>query len=206
MNDRRLLLYGFGGHARSVADVALSCGYTHLVFVDRQARPHETFAGHAVLPAFALVEGNWPAAIAASGDAATREKQCEELASLGFDLISVISPLSSVARNAEVAEGCFVGHHAHIGPCARVGRSTIINTGAVVEHDACVGKFAHVSVNATLAGCSCLGNFSMLGAGATVIDKVSIGNHITIGAGGVAIKNIDAPGVYAGIPCKLIQK
>ncbi len=206
MDERRLLLYGFGGHARSVANVALGRGYTRLVFVDSQAQPHETFAGHAVLPAFALLKGQWPEAIAASGNALTRQKQCEELTRLGFELASVISPLSSVACNAEVGRGCFVGHHAHVGPSARLGRGAIVNTGAVVEHDAGVGEFAHVSVNATLAGRSCLGSFSMLGAGATVIDNVSIGNHITIGAGAVVIRNIDAPGIYAGVPCKPIQK
>lgn len=206
MNERKLLLYGFGGHARSVADVALSCGYTSLLFVDAQARPGETFAGHSVVSTFKHLEGNWPHAIAASGNAEIRQKQCDELAAQSFHLVSVLSPLSSIAHNSEVANGSFVGHHAHIGPCARVGRGTIINTGAVVEHDSSVGDFAHVSVNATLAGRSCLGSFSMLGAGATVIDGVSIGDHITIGAGSVVIRNIESPGVYAGSPCRSIRK
>ena len=36
-----LVIYGCGGHARSVADVALSNGIRHLIFVDEQARKDE---------------------------------------------------------------------------------------------------------------------------------------------------------------------
>ncbi|MEF9962878.1 MAG: acetyltransferase [Comamonas sp.] len=206
MSDRKLLVYGFGGHARSVADVALCCGYTHLVFVDAQARPHEAFIGHPVVPTFEHLQGGWSEAIAASGDGSKRQSQLDELTQLGFQVVSVLSPRSTIACNAEVAMGSFVGHHAHIGPSARVGRGVIINTAAVVEHDTYVGDYAHVSVNATLAGSSGMGNFSMLGAGATVIDGITIGDHITVGAGSVVIQSIVTPGVYAGVPCQSIRK
>lgn len=202
MRERRLLLYGYGGHARSVADVALSAGYTHLVFVDAQAQCNETFAGHPVVVDFSDVQGHWPEAIAVSGSASLRIKQWEHLESLGFQLTSILSPLSSIACNADVGKGSFVGHHAHVGPCARIARGTIINTGAVVEHDSSVGEFSHVSVNASMAGRSCLGSFSMLGAGATLIDNVVVGDRVTVGAGSVVVKNIDSPGVYVGVPCK----
>ncbi|WP_423934933.1 NeuD/PglB/VioB family sugar acetyltransferase [Comamonas sp. 23] len=206
MSDRKLLVYGFGGHARSVADVALCCGYTHLAFVDAQARPHETFIGHPVVSAFGDLQGDWSEAIAASGDGSKRQMQLDELTQLGFQVISLLSPRSTIAFNAKVAIGSFVGHHAHIGPGACVGRGAIVNTAAVVEHDTYVGDFAHVSVNATLAGSSRIGNFSMLGAGATVIDRITIGDHTMVGAGSVVIRSIASPGVYAGAPCKPIRK
>jgi sugar O-acyltransferase (sialic acid O-acetyltransferase NeuD family) len=202
MRERKLLLYGFGGHARSVGDVALRAGYTSLVFVDAQARVGETFCGHPVVAEFSKVQGEWYEAIATSGNAELREQQCAQLQSLGFELTSIVSPLGSVARNAEIGEGSFVGHHAHVGPAAQIGRGAIVNTGAVVEHDALVGEFAHVSVNAALAGRACLGRFSMLGAGATVIDGVRVGDHATVGAGAVVTSDIRLPGVYAGVPCR----
>lgn len=206
MPERKLLLYGYGGHARSVADVALSCGYSSLVFVDSEARPGETFAQHAVVRDFLLVEGSWPFAIAASGDARTRQQQFTDLQERGFSLVSIMSPSSSIAATSELGQGCFVGHHAHVGPSARVGQGTIINTGAIVEHDCNVGEFAHISVNATLAGRGKLGNFSMLGAGSVAIDRVSICDYTIIGAGSVVIRNITDPGVYAGSPCKALRR
>ena len=206
MSDRKLLVYGFGGHARSVADVALCSGYTHLAFVDAQARPHETFSGHPVVPTFGDLQGDWSEAIAASGDGSKRQMQVDELLQRGFQVVTVLSPRSTIAFNAEVAIGSFVGHHAHIGPGARVGRGAIINTAAVVEHDTQVGDFTHVSVNATLAGSSKIGTVSMLGAGSTVIDGIIIGDHTTVGAGSVVIRSIANPGIYVGAPCKLLRK
>jgi UDP-N-acetylbacillosamine N-acetyltransferase len=41
--DTGLLILGFGGHARSVADVAIASGITQLCFIDANAKPNESF-------------------------------------------------------------------------------------------------------------------------------------------------------------------
>jgi UDP-N-acetylbacillosamine N-acetyltransferase len=104
-----------------------------------------------------------------------------------------------------VAEGSFVGHHAHIGPMARIGVAGIINTGAIVEHECVVGDYVHVSVNATLAGRSRLGDCVFLGAGAVVIDSIEIATGITVGAGGVVTSSLHQPGTYVGVPVRHVR-
>jgi len=202
---RRLLILGCGGHARSMADVALAAGYAELLFVDAQARPGETLLGfpvHKGLPE--RLPATWEC-LPGSGDGHHRAKQMEQLDALGWPVATLISPLASIGAHSHIGRGSVVAHHAHIGPQAHIGMGCIINTAAVVEHDCQVGDYTHVSVHATLAGASRIGSFCMLGAGATVIDRVAIADDICIGAGGVVIAAITRPGTYVGAPARPVD-
>lgn len=199
MKGRRLIILGFGGHARSVADIAVACGYSDLIFVDGNAREGEHFLGHPVLASLDISAQSCDV-FPGGGDNTRRKQQCEDIVLLGLTPATLISPLASIGIGSSVAAGCFVGNHAHIGPMAEVSLGCIINSGAIVEHESKVGAYSHVSVNASIAGRSTLGSLSMLGAGATIIDGVDVGDHITIGAGAVVHRSISAPGIYVGIP------
>ena len=204
-SSKKLLVFGFGGHARSVADIALTCGYEDMLFLEATAKVGESFLGYPVVKDAARLDPSWCLAFAASGDGAQRKRQCELIDAMGLSLVSLVSPLASVGAGCDIASGCFVGHHAHIGPLVRIGRSAIVNTGAIVEHESCIGEFSHVSVNATIAGRSKLGSFSMLGAGATIIDGVSTVDYVTIGAGAVVINCVSSSGIYAGVPARRLN-
>ena len=205
MADKKLLIMGFGGHARSVADVALACGYIDLLFVDIHAIPNENFLGHPVLKNLENLDNSWRYAIAASGDSRLRREQCASIELLGLTTISLISPTATVGLGSVIGPGSFVGHHAHIGPMVEIGRACIINTGAAVEHESYVGDYSHVSVNAIMAGRSKLGSFSMVGAGAVIIDGVSVSDEVIIGAAAAVIDDIQTSGTYVGVPALRIS-
>lgn len=200
-----LLILGFGGHARSVADVALAAGVTDFYFVDKNARSGESFLGFPVVAQRpdTLPEG-W-SAFPGSGDNAMREKQSNLLEELEWPIATVISPTASVGVGSNIGLGSFIAHHAHIGPMAKIGAACIVNTAAVIEHECQIGNFTHISVNATIAGCSQIGHSAMIGAGATIIDNVQIADNITIGAGGVVKDSLVERGVYVGVPVKPVH-
>ncbi len=195
-----LIVLGFGGHARSVADVALSAGIADLIFVDDNARPGEVFGRFPVVRDFpaSLVAG-W-AVMPASGDNHTRAEQLRRINANGWPVASVVSKSASIGFGAILGPGCFIAHHAHIGPLASVGEGVILNTGAVVEHDCRIGDFVHVSVNATVAGKTNIGNYCFLGAGSTVIDGVVVTAEVTVGAGACVHRDLKSPGTYVGVP------
>ena len=199
-----LVLMGFGGHARSVADVALKAGYLRLVFVEETAADAERFLDFPVQPSMPAPDGEW-VYMPCAGNNRRRFEQLRELTAANLAVATIVSPSATIGCGATIAAGCFVGHHAHIGPLARIGAGCIINTAAVVEHDCAVGECAHVSIHSTMAGYSALGDRVFLGAGAVVIDKVSVTSEVIIGAGGVVVKSIDSAGVYAGIPVRRIS-
>lgn len=197
-----LRLLGCGGHARSVADVALSLGIERLEFVDAKARPGETILGHPVLTeaAGALAAG-W-ACFPAAGDNHRRARQVAEIRAAGWPLASVISARATLGAGSRLGPGCFVGHQAHVGPLASIGMGCIVNSAACVDHEGRLGDFVHVAVGAVLAGRVSVGDFAFIGAGATVIDGLSVAAGALVGAGAVVIRDIAAAGTWIGVPAR----
>jgi sugar O-acyltransferase (sialic acid O-acetyltransferase NeuD family) len=198
-----LLILGFGGHARSVADVALACGIQQLQFVDLNAYPGESFLGFSVLNAWqGALPSDWQA-FPAAGDNACRRQQCEEIIQRGWPLATLLSPTATRGVGSQIAPGTLLAHHAHVGPMASIGMGCIINTSAIVEHEVIVGNYSHVSIGARIAGRSKVGSNVFIGAGATVIDRIQVEDNIILGAGGCAIHNLSQNRTYVGVPAKL---
>jgi UDP-N-acetylbacillosamine N-acetyltransferase len=201
MPHASLLLIGFGGHARSVADVALAAGFERLLFVAEHGESGETFAGFPVVRDMPSPADGW-VCLPCAGNNLHRREQFRRLAAERWSIATVISPRATVGIGASVGPGSFLGHHAHVGPMTRIGTGAIVNTGAAIEHDCVLGEFCHVSVNASVAGRCQLGDLVFIGAGATVIDGISISGEVTIGAGSVAVADVNSPGTYAGVPAR----
>jgi UDP-N-acetylbacillosamine N-acetyltransferase len=202
--ERALVLLGCGGHARSIADVALAAGYERLLFVDEGTRPGETILGFPTQQELPQRGEDWDY-IPATGDNKRRLEQLHQLEAAGLQAITIISPRATLGFGSMIGPGSFVAHHAHIGPAARIGAGCIVNTSAVVEHDCVVGDCSHVSIRACMGGHSRLGEQVFLCAGAVVIDKITIGSQITIGAGAVVIADIHEQGVYVGVPARRVN-
>lgn len=200
-----LVIYGCGGHARSVASAVKS--KWSVVFVDENAKPGEQMLG---CPVYRLPEQvpNIQNAAHHVALGALRKKKAlyEALRQAGCFLPVLIAPGAVVAEGAELGAGVFIGVGAYVGPNARIGENTIINTHAVAEHDTVIGAHTHVSINAAVAGYSRLGSEVMLGAGATVIDKRSVGDQIVIGASAVVVCDLGEPGTYVGVPARRVPR
>lgn len=199
--NKSIIIYGCGGHARSLADVAISNGVTDIIFIDKNARENETLFGFRVLQSLPTIK--YANCIVAIGENQQRAIIFETLKKQ--DIITLIAKNAYIGCNANVAIGTFVAQGAHLGPNSVIGENTIINTRSVIEHDCIVGNHSHISVNSVMAGKSVVGDFVMIGAGATVIDNIKICSHVVIGSGAVVVNDIDEPGVYVGVPAKKIK-
>jgi UDP-N-acetylbacillosamine N-acetyltransferase len=203
---RGLVILGFGGHARSVADIALALGIKELLFVDGAARADESLWGFPVRKTFnddKLPDG-WQA-FAASGNNQIRYNQVATILGLSWPLATLISPTATIGGEAIISAGCFIGHQAHVGPLSSIGTACVINTHAAVDHECKIGDYTHVSVNSSVAGRCRLGSFVFLGTGAVVIDNVCIADSITVGAGSVVVESLAEPGTYVGAPARSIK-
>jgi len=202
-SSKGLYILGFGGHARSIADVAILAGWNNFVFVDRNARAGEQFHSFEVLSNFPQpINPKWKV-FPAAGDNRRRREQVDG-AKAG--LATVISPQATVGLGARIGEATLVCHGVHIGPDAYLGRGIILNTHSVIEHEVEIGDFSHISVNATIAGRARVGANVMVGAGAVLIDSVTVCDNVIIGAGAVVVSDITEPGTYVGIPARRIDK
>lgn len=202
---KQLIILGCGGHARSVADVALSTGTADLIFLDPNMEDKKTLFGFPIQKEIIEIpSGNWQFFVAL-GDNLKRFHEIKRIGEHSWSLAKVISLTATVGIDSLIAEGCFIGHHAHVGPMVTLGLGGIINTAAVVEHDSCIGAYTHISVNTTLAGYVSIGDRCFIGAGATIVDGIKICADVIVGAGAVVTKDIESPGTYVGVPARRIK-
>lgn len=206
--NKVMLIWGCGGHGRSVSNVAQRLGFRKVLFIDPGARHNESVNEIPVYSDFdcmSVAEGfgsNDCVAIPCNGNSDLRFKQLSAIEALGLELRSVISQRASVSPTSSIAGGVFVGDFCHVGPRSNIGRAVILNTGSIVEHDSSIGELSHVSVNAAVCGNSKVGSRTMIGAGSTVIDSVTISSDVTVAAGACVVSDLTLKGLYKGVPAK----
>src|ERR1700761_6577787 len=138
MTTKGLVIFGFGGHARSVAEVARATGFDELVFIEETTEGGESLWGHRVQRQFdEPLPAGWQA-FPSSGDNRGRQVQLKAIQHRAWPLATLIAPTATICRGASISSGTFVAHHAHLGPESRIGTGCIINTGAVVDHESVI--------------------------------------------------------------------
>jgi len=187
----RLLIVGAGGHGRSVAEAVLAAGEFELVgFVDDAAPGLVKVWDFAVLGTTADL-GRYRIhadhAVVAVGNNAVRESLCNSLLAAGFELATIVHPRAIVSPRAVVGQGCTVMAGAIVGTEAKLGCGVIVNCGAVVDHNAQVNDYAHLAVNACMAGDSELGRSASMQAGS------ALGHGCTVAAGAVMLSGTALP-------------
>lgn len=203
---KTLYIFGCGGHARSIINsLKNNC---HIVLVDPNCGEGEKILGCETLKneiffsSMANTEFNF---IVGIGDNAQRKKMYERALSVGGKPINVCAESAVTGLDYSMTEGIFLAEKAYLGPQALVGCDSIINTGAVIEHETRIGEHTHIAPGATVCGRCSIGNNVFLGAGSTVIDKTNIADDVIIGAGSVVTKDILEKGTYAGCPARRVH-
>ncbi len=211
----RLVIWGAGGHAKVVADLARACGYRLVGHVDRDPERVGTIAE----PGGAIVvydeqtfrkllveqdEDEFDAIAIAVGANGPRLAAVQALNNTSL-LPPLVHPTAILSPSCKLGAGTVVMPKVVVNASTSVGQACILNTGCIVEHDCCLGDGVHVSPNATLAGGVSVGTLSWIGAGATVIQQVTIGDSVIVGAGAVVIENIPNGTTVVGCPARPIR-
>ena len=197
-----IVIFGCGGHGRSVGDVILfNDPAARLIYVDSAARTGETILGFDALRD--VPDDTSYSCIVGIGDNAARKTMFDLISrKTGLTVISVISRTAHLGRNSRIEAGSFIGNFCHVGPEVSVGCNSILNNACVVDHEVSIGRHCHIGPNATISGRSKIGDLVFIGVGATVIDKVSVCSNVIIGAGATVTKDITEPGTYVGTPVR----
>jgi acetyltransferase EpsM len=186
-----IVIYGCGGHGKSVADLLHALGSYRIVgFIDDGVPAGELVMGYPVLGG-----GEQLAALASQGvrlavnavggigNLGVRLSVFERLAAAGFANPAVVHPRAFLEPGARLEAGVQVFPFAYVGSDVRVGFGSIINTGAIVSHDCVIEAYANVSPGATLAGGVRIGRGALIGMRATVNLLVNVGAGARIGNG-----------------------
>lgn len=195
---KRYLVLGGGGHARVIIDILASYNIPIEAIVAPELGRTQEFKGLKHLRKDDEVRhynANEVTLVNALGSLPDQYNLREELfkrfKKADYQFLTVVSGAAIISKYAILEEGVQVLPGAVLNAC-NVGENSIVNTGAIVEHDVIIGKHCHIAPGATICGNVTLGNNVHLGAGATVIQGIDIGDSAIVGAGSVVSKNLSA--------------
>jgi len=201
--EKRLVIYGAGGHGRSLAALIRTSGVYEIVgFLDDGVAPGEEVLGLTMLGGSGklnqLAKDGVRLAVngvGGIGDLQSRLAVYDLLSRSGFHTPTVIHPTAFIEDSTVLADGAQVFPFAYLGTQVQVGYGCIINTGAVVSHDCKLSAYVNLSPGATLAGSVQVGEATLIGMRATVNLNVHIGTQARIGNGATVKADVPDGGV-----------
>jgi len=114
----------------------------------------------------------------------------EMLVNEGLAPVTIAHPTAWIAANAEIGVGSQILAGAIIGAEARLGRQCIVNSHALVEHEASLSDAVEIAPSATVLGLTQIGVNTLVGASATILSRLTIGSDVMIGAGAIISTDI----------------
>lgn len=208
--SNHVAIIGDGGHARSLLDVCRSVA-TYSISLGGSIRPGRCVPDSRQMTAegwrrLATDYNRYLLGVGQIKYDTTRKQLYGLLDSLGMAPITLISPDASVSQQAYIRPGAQIMRRVVVNANAAIGANTIINSGAIVEHDCTIGPHCHVCPGATISGGATVGEMCFIGANSTVLNGITIGNQVVLGAGGVAVTDLTRPGLYLGNPAAFIKE
>jgi acetyltransferase EpsM len=215
--SRSLLIWGAGGHAKVVRDLATDQGWVVVGYIDRDvptpirsatSTELNVIEGEDSLKTRLLQGASLPAQASGIalgiGNNSTRFECGKILGS--YAAPPLIHSRAAVSPSALIGIGSVLLAAAVVNADTTIGRWAIINSGAIVEHDCRIADAAHISPGAVLTGGVSVGPLSWVGAGVVVLPGVTIGARTVIGAGAVVTRDVEDDVVVAGIPARIVRR
>jgi sugar O-acyltransferase (sialic acid O-acetyltransferase NeuD family) len=194
-----ILIYGAGGHAKSVMEIVMQNNLHSIVgivdddkdLVGKKVLGIPVLGTRAVLPTLKS-QGVKLAANGVGGiiEYTGRMRIFEFLESFGFSFPVMIHPRATVETSAKIGEGVQVFANAYVGADTILESRCMINTNSVVSHDCEIGSFTHIAPGAMLAGHVHVGEQTLVGMGVTTTIGLKIGSQVRIGNGAIILANI----------------
>lgn len=137
-----------------------------------------------------------------------RRKISEKFRSLpGFEFPNLIHPSTFVDTDVvsmgvgnAIARGC-------VFTCdIAMGDFNFFNLNVTIGHDCKIGSCNVINPGCNVSGGVEMGDSILVGTGASIIEQKKIASETTIGAGAVVVRDIVEPGIWAGVPAKVLTK
>jgi len=166
----KLLIIGAGTFSTEVEEMARLLGYDEIAFVDDN--PKKAVAGPVIgtTDDINMLRATFDNAIVAIGNNQNRMKYHKLLEEAAYVIPTLIHPMAYVSPDAVISAGCIVRAFAVVGRYAELGKATILNLGAKVDHHCRIGEGSHLLINSVVRGSRKVEAGSWIKAGEVVED------------------------------------
>lgn len=211
--DKKVVIFGSGGHARSIlTEILKDNEFKVLGFVDEnKARGTlvELYDGvkYEVISDLGnlheVIDENTYGVIGV-GLNYLRQKIANEVINKypDFKWAKIISKNSIINGNVNINDGTIIMSASIINTGTNLGRHCIINTRTILEHDNIFGDFTSTGPNVTTGGNVVVDTCSHIGLGTIVNNNIKISENTIIGSKSLCTKNCEANSIYIGSPAQ----
>ncbi len=201
--ENAILVYGGGGHGKSVIDLLNAIGDYEIVgVIDDSLNAEDNIMGLPVLgsrealnPLFKEGVRLAVNAVGGIGNVSSRIAVFNRLEKAGFSFPTIVHPSAVVEKTATLSPGVQVFPLAYVGSDVKIGFGSIVNTGAIVSHDCQLGDYVNISPGAILAGAVEVGDRSLVGMGTTINLNAKVGEGCLIGNGATVKSDLTKGGI-----------
>jgi sugar O-acyltransferase (sialic acid O-acetyltransferase NeuD family) len=127
-----------------------------------------------------------------------RARKVSEAESMGYRLISHLSPRAVAWTGFELKPNTFIMENNVIQPYVKIGKNVILWSGNHIGHHTTIEDHCFIASQAVISGSVTIGEGSFVGVNATIRDNVVIGKRNVIGAGALILKDTDDEDVFIG--------
>ena len=202
-----ILIIGAGGHATSVANVALAIGMRVSGFVD-DLKAGKELLGIPVISMHQCEKRQEIVNLAiAIGDNAARERVTSEYKSKfpSVNFPPLIHHSAVIGVNSKVGAGAVIMPMANIGPNSSVGEFCVVNTASSIDHDCQMYPFSSLAPGVVAGGNVSIGTRSAISIGTIVKHGIEIGQDAVVGAHSYVNKAVENNVVAYGSPCRYVR-
>jgi acetyltransferase EpsM len=210
MWNKRVLVWGAGGHGKVIVDALMAGGEWEVAGILDE---DEKKSGSEVLgvKVFSLEGGVAEAArrldcgrvAVAIGDNYARFDKFQQLQGAGLTAVNVVHPSAHLSRFVKMGEGVTILAGATINPGTTIEDNVCVNTSASVDHDNYLERSCHIFPNATLTGGVLIQEFAYVGTGAVIAPNLTVEKYSYVGAGAVVLANVGLGTIVFGVPAKV---
>lgn len=192
-----LVIFGAGGHAKTVISVALDQKVWEIVGVvtdEHLSSDLKEVLGVPILggrESLAMLKQNGVHfGFVAIGNDKARQVISQMLIDHDFELATIVHPTAVIMTNAVVAAGSLLHAYSLVGAETLIGQGCIIQPYVSVGHESRLGCYTQLCPGVRIGGQAVLGDYCFLGPNAVIYPKVSLGNYVSVGANSTVNKSV----------------
>ena len=207
---KKVIIFGTGGHAVSVASLAEQCGFSVSCFASLQETLGE-INGKKIRAVQSFPPRSKIAVVIAVGDNFLRESLTKELISVAkckrieITFPNLIHPTCHIGTNAIFGQGNQLFPGANLGAHSRIEDFVILNHLSSLDHESSMGSFASLAPGAVTGGRVKIGRRSALLINSSVSNGIEIGSDSIIAANSFVKEDVMDNSLVAGSPARFIR-
>ena len=188
--NKRIIVIGSGGHAKSVIEVIESMRKFEIMgLIGLKEEVNQKILGYKVIGSdddLVRLREICSNSFIGIGQIKSSQKRLiisNKLKELDFVLKTIVASTAMVSNYSDIKSGTFIGHGAIVNAGAKIGENCIINSKALIEHDSQIGDFCHISTGALINGGVEVGDHSFIGSGTIIKEGIRLPEGTIISAG-----------------------